>query len=118
MLIKGLVALIAVIHLYILWFEMFAWESRGPKIFKQFSKDLFPKTKVLAANQGLYNGFLAMGLIWSLLIKNESWSENICIFFLACVAIAGLYGALTAERKILFVQTVPASIAIVLLLLN
>jgi len=72
----------------------------------------------MAANQGLYNGFLAAGLIWSFFIRDENWSDNIALFFLACVAIAGIYGALTVERKILFVQTVPAVLGIVMILLS
>ncbi|MEL7161464.1 MAG: DUF1304 domain-containing protein, partial [Bacteroidota bacterium] len=62
-----IIGLIALVHLYILWFEMFAWESRGPKVFRAFPRDIFAPTKAMAANQGLYNGFLAAGLIWSLL---------------------------------------------------
>lgn len=116
-LIKILIGLIAFIHCYILWFEMFAWESRGKKVFKNFPEELFGQTKTLAANQGLYNGFLAAGLIWTFFIQNVEWRTNISLFFLGCVAVAGLYGAMTAERKILFVQTIPASIAIVLILL-
>lgn len=111
---KILIGFIAAIHLYILWFEMFAWETRGPKVFRNFSKDLFGKTKSMAANQGLYNGFLAAGLIWSLFIDDKRWSDNVALFFLGCVAVAGIYGALTADKKIVFVQTVPAVIAIVL----
>ncbi|WP_298357724.1 DUF1304 domain-containing protein [uncultured Litoreibacter sp.] len=107
-----LVALIAVLHLYILWFEMFAWESRGPKVFRSFPKDLFAPTKAMAANQGLYNGFLAAGLIWSLLIGNADWKVNVATFFLLCVAVAGAYGAATASRSILYVQTVPAVLAL------
>ncbi len=107
-----LVALIAVLHLYILWFEMFAWESRGPKVFRSFPKDLFAPTKAMAANQGLYNGFLAAGLIWSLLIGNADWKVNVATFFLFCVAVAGAYGAATASRSILYVQTVPAVLAL------
>jgi putative membrane protein len=99
-----IVGLVALEHLYILWFEMFAWTSRGKKVFKNFPEHLFEPTKALAANQGLYNGFLAAGLIWSLLIKDASWSENIAIFFLSCVAVAAIYGGLTADRKILIVQ--------------
>lgn len=114
---KILIGLVATIHLYIMWFEMFAWESRGPKIFRSFSKDLFGKTKAMAANQGLYNGFLAAGLIWSFFISDEIWSVYIALFFLVCVTIAGVYGALTVERKIFFVQSVPALLAILLLLL-
>jgi len=114
--IKVVIGLVAFIHVYILWFEMFAWESRGPKVFRGFPKDLFTPTKAMAANQGLYNGFLAAGLIWTFFITNAEWSSNIALFFLACVAIAGLYGAATADKKIIFVQTVPASIGIILIL--
>ena len=118
MVVNILIGLIAFIHLYILYFEMFAWESRGPKVFRNFSKDLFPKTKALAANQGLYNGFLAAGLIWTFFIQNVEWQQSIALFFLTCVAIAGVYGTITADRKIFFVQALPALIAIVLILLN
>lgn len=114
----GLVGLIALIHLYILWLEMFAWTSRGPSVFKSFPANLFPATKTLAANQGLYNGFLAAGLIWSLLISDPEWQRYVAYFFLGCVAVAGLYGAATASRRILFVQTLPALLALLLLLLT
>lgn len=97
---------------------MFAWETRGRKVFRSFPKELFSQTKVMAANQGLYNGFLAAGLIWSLLIRDQTWMYNVALFFLACVAIAGIYGAMTADKKILFVQTIPALIAISLILIN
>jgi len=110
-----LIAMIAALHLYILWFEMFQWESRGPKIFRSFPKDLFPQTKVMAANQGLYNGFLAAGLIWSLLISDPAWARYVATFFLLCVAIAGAYGAATASRRIFYVQTVPAIAALLAL---
>ncbi|MDE3743146.1 DUF1304 domain-containing protein [Maribacter polysaccharolyticus] len=112
-----LIGAVALLHLYFLWFEMFAWTTKGKKIFNKFPKDLFEPTKTLAANQGLYNGFLAGGLLWSLLIDNPNWASNIALFFLACVAIAGVYGALTVDRKIFFVQAVPAVIAITLILL-
>ncbi|MDA8747698.1 DUF1304 domain-containing protein [Litoreibacter sp.] len=112
-----LIALIAVLHAYIMWFEMFAWTSRGPKIFRSFPKDLFEPTKSMAANQGLYNGFLAAGLIWSLLIGDAAWKVNVATFFLLCVAVAGVYGAATASRRILYVQTVPAVIALCVLYL-
>jgi len=114
---KVLIGIIAVLHLYILWFEMFAWERRGPKVFRSFDKALFKPTKAMAANQGLYNGFLAAGLIWALLISDPIWSNKVAIFFLICIAVAGIYGAMTASKKIIFVQTVPASIAIVLIFL-
>jgi len=97
---------------------MFAWETKGRKVFRSFPKDLFTPTKAMAANQGLYNGFLAVGLIWSLVIGDVEWSRNVALFFLACVAIAGIYGAATVDKKILFVQAIPALLAIVLIFLN
>ena len=106
-----LISGVAILHLYILWLEMFAWTTRGRKTFKSIPSDLFEKTKALAANQGLYNGFLAAGLIWSLLINDLAWSANVAYFFLGCVMVAGIYGAITAQRSILFVQTIPAAIA-------
>ena len=112
-----LILLIAVLHLYIMWFEMFAWESRGPKVFGNFAADMFPKTKAMAANQGLYNGFLAAGLLWSLVIGDPKWSQNIALFFLLCVAIAGIYGYVTVSKRILYVQTIPAALAILAVLI-
>ncbi|MDB2385089.1 DUF1304 domain-containing protein [Polaribacter sp.] len=112
---KIIISIIAFLHLYILWFEMFAWETKGRKIFSKFPKELFSKTKTMAANQGLYNGFLAFGLIWSLCINDVIWQKSIALFFLSCVAIAGIYGAFTIEKKIAFVQTIPAVIAILFL---
>ena len=110
-----LIGLIALIHIYILWFEMFAWESRGPKVFRGFPKDLFPQTKAMAANQGLYNGFLAAGLFWSLYTENV----NVSLFFIICVCIAALYGAYsTKSKRILIVQGTPAFIALAVLLIN
>jgi putative membrane protein len=117
MLSKILIALVALEHIYILYMEMFAWETLGRKSFKGALKDeLFTPTKGLAANQGLYNGFLAAGLIWSLFISDELWSRNVALFFLGCVAVAGIYGALSASKKIFFVQAMPAIIALVVLL--
>ncbi|NER18087.1 DUF1304 domain-containing protein [Spongiivirga citrea] len=116
--IKILIGLIAFIHCYILWFEMFAWETRGRKVFRNFPKELFGQTKTMAANQGLYNGFLAAGLIWTFFIENIEWNKNVSLFFLGCVAIAGIYGALTADKKIFFVQALPAIITILLILLS
>ena len=113
--ISFLIGLVALLHLYFLWFEMFAWTTRGRKIFKKFPPELFEPTKGLAANQGLYNGFLAAGLIWTFFIPDPVWKTNISLFFLACVLIAGIFGALTADRKIFFVQALPALLAILLL---
>ncbi|KAB7732726.1 DUF1304 family protein [Rudanella paleaurantiibacter] len=106
-------ALVALEHLFILYLEMFAWETLGKKTFKGALPDeLFKPTRVMAANQGLYNGFLAAGLIWSFTITDARWSENVAVFFLSCVAIAGIYGAFTASRKIFFTQAVPALLAL------
>lgn len=115
-LINILIGLVAFLHLYFLWFEMFAWTTKGPKIFRSFPKDLFEPTKALAANQGLYNGFLSAGLIWSFFIEDPVWKTNVALFFLICVAVAGIYGALTASKKIFFIQALPALIAILLIL--
>lgn len=113
-----LIGFIALLHCYIMWFEMFAWTTRGRQVFRNFPKDLFEPTKALAANQGLYNGFLAAGLFWTFFINDPVWKMNIALFFLGCVAVAGLYGAATADKKILFVQTIPAVLAIAVLLLK
>jgi putative membrane protein len=112
-----IIGFIAVLHLYILWLEMFAWTTRGRKVFKTIPAEQFEKTKVMAANQGLYNGFLAAGLIWSLCITEVSWSKNIAIFFLCCVFVAGVYGALTASKRIFFVQGIPAILGLLSMLL-
>ena len=113
-----IIIIVAIEHLYFLWLEMFAWTTRGPKVFRNFSKELFEPTKALAANQGLYNGFLSAGLIWSLLIQDALWSQYVAIFFLGCVAVAGIYGALTADRKILYIQGVPALLGLALIVAN
>ncbi|PIB24408.1 hypothetical protein BFP76_04150 [Amylibacter kogurei] len=107
-----LVTLIALLHLYIAWFEIFAWETRGPNVFASFPKDLFTPTKSLAANQGIYNAFLAAGLLWSLFINDPVWARNVATCYLIFVAVAGIFGAATASKKILYVQTVPATIAL------
>ena len=116
---KIVIGFIAFVHCYILWLEMFAWTTRGRVVFKgSLPPDLFEPTKTLAANQGLYNGFLAAGLVWSLFIEDPTWQHNVAVFFLACVAIAGLYGAATASKKILYVQTIPAVIGLILVFLR
>jgi len=116
-LIKILTGLVAFLHLYFLYLEMFAWTTKGPKVFKSIPAEQFAITKVMAGNQGLYNGFLAAGLIWSLVITNPEWQHNVSLFFLACVAIAGIYGAATVSKRIFFIQALPALVAIVLLFL-
>lgn len=106
-----LAGVVALIHLYILVLEMVLWDKpQGMKAFGT-TPAFAAQTKVLAANQGLYNGFLAAGLIWGIWLGEAG--DPIKLFFLGCVAVAGLYGAATAGRKILFVQTIPAVIAII-----
>lgn len=112
-----LIAFVAIEHLYILWLEMFAWTTQGRKTFKSLPQDLFEKTKALAANQGLYNGFLSAGLIWSLLIGNPEWSNYVAYFFLACVIVAGVYGGATAGKGIFFKQAIPAIVALIVTIL-
>lgn len=114
--ISAMVTFVAMLHLYIMWFEMFGWQSWGPKIFRSFAPELFPKTKTLAANQGLYNGFLAAGLIWTFFISDALWQSYVALFFLGCIAVAGIFGALTASKKIFFVQALPALITIALII--
>lgn len=112
-----LIALIALLHVYIAWFEAFAWTTRGPKVFSGFDRDLFPKTITLAQNQGVYNAFLAIGLFWSLLIEDPLWADRIALCFLLFVMVAGIVGAVTASKRILYVQTIPAALAALLVVL-
>jgi putative membrane protein len=114
--IKSLTGLMILLHLYFMYLEMFAWTTRGPKVFKGFSKESFETTKVLAGNQGLYNGFLAAGLIWSMLIRDAVWANKVSIFFLICVLVAGVYGAVTVTPKIFFIQALPAIATLILML--
>ena len=112
-----LVALVAALHLYFLVLEMFLWtEPLGLKTFRN-SPEKAAETAVLAANQGLYNGFLAAGLIWGLVQSVPAFAFETKTFFLLCVIVAGIYGAATVSRRILFVQAAPAALALILLLL-
>jgi putative membrane protein len=115
---KILIGLIALEHLYFLYFEMFAWETIGKKTFKSLPEHLFTPTKSLAANQGLYNGFLSGGLIWTYFIPDITWSKNIALFFLVCVTLAGIFGAMTVSKKIFYVQSLPAILAIFCLFIH
>jgi len=111
-----LVAVVAVIHIYILVLEIFLWNTKtGRKAFN-LSPDFARQTRVLAANQGLYNGFLAAGLLWGLWLGERGF--QVTIFFLVCVLIAGIFGAITASRKILYVQAFPALLALIALLIG
>jgi putative membrane protein len=107
------IALVALLHVYFLVLEMFLWDKPiGLLVFGQ-TKEAAASTRVLAANQGLYNGFLAAGLFWGLSLGPGG--AGIKVFFLCCVLIAGLFGAATASRKILIVQAIPASIGLALM---
>jgi putative membrane protein len=110
------VALVALLHIYFLVLEMFLWNKpRGRRIFG-LTPEFAAATKSLAANQGLYNGFLAAGLIWGLALGADG--HAIKIFFLACVIVAGVFGAVTASRKILWVQALPGAVALALVLFS
>ena len=110
-----LVALVAILHVYFLVLEMFLWtKPLGLKTFRN-SPEKAADSAVLAANQGLYNGFLAAGLVWGLVQSTPSFAFQIKVFFLLCVIVAGLYGAATVSRRILWVQAAPAAIALILL---
>lgn len=110
-----LVTIVALLHFYFLILEMFFWTTpKGIKAFGLESKAFAEKTKVLAANQGLYNGFLSLGLIFGLLLKNG----NTIIFFLSCVIIAGIYGAYSTKKiRLFYFQSVPAILALASILL-
>jgi putative membrane protein len=110
-----LVALVAMLHVYFLILEMFLWQKPlGLKTFRN-SPEKAADSAVLAANQGLYNGFLAAGLAWGLIQGTPAFGFQIKVFFLACVIVAGAYGAATVSRRILYVQAAPAAVALILL---
>lgn len=106
-----LIGLVAALHLYFLVLEMFLWQGPRGRALSGFDAETAALTAPLAGNQGLYNGFLAAGLIWGLLVGNPTGHE-VTIFFLICVIIAGMYGSLTANRRIFFAQAVPAAVAL------
>ncbi|TAG48847.1 MAG: DUF1304 domain-containing protein [Betaproteobacteria bacterium] len=110
------IALIAILHVYILVLEMFLWDKpQGRRAFG-LTQEMATATKTLAANQGLYNGFLAAGLFWGLYLGAAGF--QIKVFFLICVLVAGLYGAATASKKILYIQAIPAAMGLLLLFLS
>jgi len=112
------IAVVAALHIYFLVLEMFLWRTPfGLRTFRM-TKEVADSSAVLAANQGLYNGFLAAGLLWSLLAYGVEGGRPILTFFLLCVIVAGIYGAATVSRRILFIQAVPAAIALVLVWLS
>jgi len=112
-----LVALVAALHFYFLVLEMFLWtKPKGLRVFAQ-SLEKAQSTAVLAANQGLYNGFLAAGLVWGLTHSVPEFAFQIKLFFLGCIIIAGMYGGYSFSKRILYVQAIPAAIAALLLML-
>jgi len=110
MLANLLTGIVAAIHVYIVVLEMVLWTRPAGRRAFGMTPEFAQSTRVLAANQGLYNGFLAAGLIWGVWLGDAG--DPVKIFFLVCVAIAGIFGAATASRRILFVQTMPALIAL------
>ena len=110
------VALVALLHIYFLVLEMFLWDKpRGLRTFG-LTPEFASASKSLAANQGLYNGFLAAGLVWGLVLGASG--DSIKIFFLACITVAGVFGAVTANPKILWVQALPGAVALALVLFS
>ena len=110
------ISLVAILHFYFMVLEMFFWtKPLGLKIFKN-TKDKAEMTSVLAANQGLYNGFLAMGLIMSQLFSSPTLRFSFQVYFLACIVVAGIYGAYSVGRRIFFIQALPAIIGIILVI--
>lgn len=118
MIINSLIFIIAIQHLFFLVLEMFLWEKKlGLKIFRQTSEQA-KASATLAANQGLYNGFLSAGLIWSLLHSDMVLAFQLKVFFASCVMIAGVFGAFTVSSRILFIQALPAFITLILLFIS
>ena len=114
----ALIALVAMLHLYFLILEMVFWtKPLGLRVFAQ-SLEKAKASAVLAANQGLYNGFLSAGLLWSLIERDMVFAHSLRIFFLSCVIVAGIYGASSVNRKIFFVQALPAILALVFVFLS
>jgi len=112
-----LIFAIALLHIYFLILEMFLWtQPFGLKTFRT-TLDFAKASKALAANQGLYNGFLCVGLIWSIFESNHLFAHELKLFFLSCVAVAGIFGALTVSKRILYIQALPAIAGLVWLLL-
>lgn len=109
---RGLIALVVLLHLYIAWFEIFAWTDVGPDTFSSLDPAIFESTTEIAANQGVYNLFLAAGLVWALVIRDPHWSFRVAMCFLGFVAIAGLTASLTLEVSNGLPQLIPALLAI------
>lgn len=117
MLVSNIFAVIVgLLHAYFLYLEMFLWtKPKGLKVFKN-TLETAQKSAVLAANQGLYNGFLTAGLLWGVFHPNDQFGVQIKIFFFICVFIAGIYGAITVGKKILYIQALPALLGLIVTL--
>jgi putative membrane protein len=113
---KILVAVVALEHLYFLYLEMFAWTTPTTRRAFGTTAEFAEESKTMAANQGLYNGFLAAGLLWGIVHLNATTGHQIDLFFLICVIVAGVYGGLTVKRSIMFIQGLPALIALIAVL--
>lgn len=115
--IKILILLPAILHVYFMYMEMFLWEK--PRTLKAFglTADFAKQSRMMAFNQGLYNGFLAMGLFWSLYAAENLFAKQLQIFFLSCIFLAGVVGAKTVSKKIFFIQSIPAMIPLILVLI-
>ncbi|WP_062643284.1 DUF1304 domain-containing protein [Streptomyces maremycinicus] len=111
-----LVALVAALHLYILVLEMFLWQKKPGLSFHGLDAEMARRTAALAANQGLYNGFLSAGLVWGLIAADPT-GFRAQVFFLSCVIVAGVYGAATANRRILVAQALPGALALAAVLI-
>lgn len=111
-----LIGLIALLHVYILVLEMFLWDQPAGRRAFGHSLEKAIESKVLAANQGLYNGFLAAGLFWGLYLGESGF--DIRVFFLSCILVAGVYGGITAKIKIIYIQALPAALGLALLFLK
>ena len=112
------VAFMAVVHFAIMLAEIFAWDAMGGRLLNTQDQGLLDVTRSMAINQGIYNGFLAVGLIWSLFIADNLWKQRIAMFFLGCIAVAGVVGFATVSTTILVVQTVPSVIGLILIAKN
>jgi putative membrane protein len=113
--IQAMLLLMAMQHLLFLGFEMFGWQRFGPRLFKRKSPDFFKQTRALMANQGLYNGFLAAGLLWAFWADDAVLARDLTIFFCSCVAAAGWFGGSSVSKMIWAVQALPAVITLLLL---
>ena len=113
-----LTGLVCLIHFYIMFLEMVLWEKKRIRTIFGLSAEFAKQTRMMAFNQGLYNGFLAAGLLWTFIIVEAQMASHIRLFFLGCIVVAGVVGALTASKRILWIQTVPALIPLILILIN